>query len=401
MPVPRPPRSLLQRLARPFRRATTRLVWPDAVAHAACTRVVCHEWFTVVGGSDKVAARLAQVTDAEVVYTFAHDPACTAALGLQTPVVTWRFGQWAARGRRFQALLPIMPLVWRHLDLTGTDRVVTSSHSCVNAIRTPQAHRTCYCHTPMRYAWDWRLERGRAPRLFQPALPAAAALLRWADRRWSRRVDVYIANSRFVADRIGHAYGRDAAVVHPPVEVDRWRPCPPIRAPTRQSYVVAGRLVAYKRADLAVRAANMAGVPLVVAGNGPELPRLRLLAGPTVKFEVDPDDEQLMELVRDARALVFPGIEDFGILPVEAQACGTPVIARHEGGAAETVLDGITGLLLGTDDPETWSIALARFDPARLDPAAARQNAERFRSDLFTDRIRSAIAADQTGTLDP
>jgi len=387
------------RLRSTARRLLSRVVWPGAMPYREASTVVCHEWFAALGGSDRVAARLAEVAEADVVYVFALDPSTTSRLDITSPVVTWRFGTWAAANRRFQRLLPVMPLVWWCLDLSRASRVVTSSHSCVNAVRTPAAHRTCYCHTPMRYAWDWRLEAGRAPRLVRPALPAAAAVLRWADRRWSRRVDTYVANSAFVAGRILRAYGREAAVIHPPVDVDRWRPRDGSGQPARTTYLIAGRLVAYKRADLAVRAAAMADVPLVVAGDGPDLPRLRHMAGPTVSFVVDPDDERLVGLVRDARALLFPGIEDFGILPVEAQACGTPVIARGEGGAIETVLDGVTGMLLATDEAQVWATALTHFDPALLDPAAARRNAERFAADVFEERIRTVLAAAPAGRL--
>lgn len=361
--------------------------------------MVCHEWFAALGGSDRVAARLADVVEADVVYTFALDTSTTERLGVQRPVVTWRFGGWAARHRRFQWLLPLMPLVWRCLDLSGASQVVTSSHACVNAVRTPGAHRTSYCHTPMRYAWEWRLEAARAPRFARPALPAVAAVLRWADRRWSRRVDTYLANSRFVAERIRRAYGREAAVVHPPVDLGRWQPPDGLAAASRRAFVVAGRLVAYKRADLAVRAATAAQVPLVVAGDGPELPKLRHLAGSTITFEVDPDDERLVELVRDARALVFPGVEDFGILPVEAQACGTPVIARAQGGAVETVVDGVTGTLIDSDELGAWTTALVRFDESAYDPGAMRRSAERFSSEEFDRQLRDMFEAVPAGRL--
>lgn len=402
-----------------LRRAVSRVVWPDAAAHHEASKVVCHEWFVGIGGSDRVAARITHVLEPDVTYTFALDRRTIERLGVEGPVVTWRFGRWASRNRRFQRLLPVMALVWRSLDLSGARQVVTSSHACVNAVRAQGAHRTSYCHTPMRYAWEWRLETERVPWALWPLLPAAAAVLRLADRRWSRNVDTYVANSKFVADRIRRAYRRDAVVVHPPVDLDRWRPDgltstdvrvgegestpgPPLDlGAARPPFVVAGRLVAYKRADLAVCAATRAGLPLLVAGSGPELARLRRLAGPTVDFDEDPDDDRLVRIVRDGRALVFPGVEDFGILPVEAQACGTPVIARREGGATETVIDGVTGVLIDTDDLDVWTKALVQFDESAYDPDEMRRSAARFSITEFDRQLRDVLGTSRAGRLRP
>ena len=360
-------------------------LWPDALPGAK--RVVCHEWFAVIGGSDKVAAELAALTDAEVVYTFAVTDECLAALDLDRPVVTWRYGRWAGRSRRFVALLPIMPLVWRALDLTAAEVTVTSSHSCVNAVRGGGRHIS-YCHTPMRYAWEWRLEVGRLARWARPLLPPGAAVLRRLDRRWSRHVDTYLANSTFVADRIQRAYGRDALVVPPPIDTDRFTTGPDTRT---GAYVTAGRFVAYKRFDLAIEAANLAGADLVVADDGPESDRLAALAGPTVRIVTAPTDDELRHLLATARAFVFPGIEDFGMLPVEAQACGTPVIARRAGGALDSVSEGKTGVFVDGDDPRDWADALTSFDPDRYDPETIRAHAATFSAEQFRRRVRAVL----------
>lgn len=364
-----------------------RWIWPDA--RPDVERIVCHEWFAVLGGSDKVAAELADIVDAQVVYTFAVSDECLASLDLDRPVVTWRFGRWAGRSRRFVALLPIMPLVWRALDLRGASLTVTSSHACVNAVRGG-GRRVSYCHTPMRYAWEWRLEAGRLPRWARPLLPAVAAVFRRLDRRWSRHVDTYVANSTFVAERIRRAYGRDAVVVPPPIDVDRFGAAPSTRL-DGGPFVAAGRLVAYKRFDLAVEAANRAGVELVVAGDGPELDRLAAMAGPTVRLVVSPSDDELRRLLAGARAFVFPGVEDFGMLPVEAQACGTPVVARRAGGALDSVVEGVTGVFVDADDPAAWAAALAAFDPGAFDPDAIRAHAATFSVDHFRTRLAEVL----------
>ncbi|MGA1555437.1 MAG: glycosyltransferase [Ilumatobacteraceae bacterium] len=372
-----------------LRRLITRAVWPDAMSDPE--RVVCHEWFVHSGGSDQVAAQLARLVEAEVVYTFALDESFASRLfhqhGVTAPVVTWRFGR--SIGRRSALLLAIMPLVWKALDLRSARLVVTSSHACVNAVAAP--HHLSYCHTPMRYAWEWRLERDRLPRWAQPGMPIVAAVFRLLDRRWARSVEVHVANSHFVAERIRRAYGVDAIVIPPPVEVTRFaeRPRPVAVGP----FLAAGRFVPYKRFDLAIEAANRAGVELVVAGDGPERERLLRLAGPTVRFDIGPDDERLAQLLTSARALVFCGVEDFGMLPVEAQAAGTPVIARGLGGATESVVHGRTGILVDSDRTEDWAAALTSFDPAEFDVDVLRAHAATFGSERFAARLLDPLCA--------
>jgi glycosyltransferase involved in cell wall biosynthesis len=218
------------------------------------------------------------------------------------------------------------------------------------------------------------------------------------DRWWSGRVDTFVANSSFVAGRIAAAYRRDAVVIPPPVDTDFFSPGDDGRP---GPFVLAGRLVAYKQARVVVEAANGAAVPLVVAGNGPELPVLRELAGPTVSFVVDPSDDDLRALLRTGRALLFPGVEDFGMIPVEAQACGMPVIARDDGGARETVVDGVTGVLVAGDDPAEWAKVLAGFWAERFDPVAIRENAERFAATRFDDRIADLLESAGSVNLQP
>lgn len=378
----------------PIRRLLGRLVWPEAVDHRDARTVVCHEWFAVLGGSDKVAAEITGLAEAEVVYTFAAADECLEALEIACPVVTWRFGRWAGRAHRFKLLLPVMPIVWWSLDLERASTVVTSSHSCVNAVRSPNAYRLSYCHTPMRYAWEWRLEQGRMPRWARPSMRFGAAVLRWLDRRWSRQVDVYVANSNFVADRIRRSYRRDAVVVAPPVDVDRFRAEPTSTTALEDApFITAGRLVPYKRFDLAVEAANVAGVDLIVAGSGPDLRRLQSLAGPTVSFVEQPSDDQLADLLANSAAFLFCGVEDFGMLPVEAQACGTPVIARRVGGALDSVVEGVTGELIDTDHVDQWAAALVGFDRSRYDRDTILRHAKTFDLPRFADEMRPLLIA--------
>lgn len=350
---------------------------------------LCHEWLTTYGGSEQVAQRMARVLRVEDVFVFAARPELARELFPEQQVRVHPLGTSRLGREHWQRFLPIMPYAWSHLGLEGFDAVVTSSHACVNAIRVPEGTpHISYCHTPMRYAWEWRSELGRVPVPIRPLWPVVAAAFRRADRRWSRRVTRFVANSRHVAGRIRTYYGREADVVYPPIDTSYWTPEPGAR-PTGP-FLVAGRLVAYKRADVAIEAARAAGVPLVVAGDGPELPRLRRLAGPDVRFVVDPLREELRDLYRGARALLNPGVEDLGMTMLEAQACGTPVVALGRGGATETVLDGVTGSLYADPDPGGLAAALRSFDPARFDGEAIRRHAEGFdvtRFDAAIERI--------------
>jgi glycosyltransferase involved in cell wall biosynthesis len=199
----------------------------------------------------------------------------------------------------------------------------------------------------------------------------------------------FVANSRHVAGRILDSYGRDADVVYPPVDTTYWTP--PTDPGRSDAFLVAGRLVAYKRVDVAIRAAEAAGVPLTVAGDGPELPRLRRIAGTNVTFVVDPPRDDLRELYRHARALVNPGVEDFGMTMVEAQACGTPVLALARGGATEAVVDGVTGRLYPDPEPGALAAELRSFEPARFDPTAIRDQARRFDTARFDEAIEAIV----------
>lgn len=361
--------------------------WPTVEAGQFAGRnVVAHEWFTSAAGSDKVASRLVDVSDAAAVLCLSARPRVVGELGIDVPVHQSRVGRWAGAGTRWHLVLPIMPLIWGSLRLSGVETLLTSSHSLVNSI--PAAgRRVCYCHTPVRYGWEWRMELGRSPRWLRPLMrPGAAALRRW-DRRIARRVDVFVANSTFVAARIRAAYGRSATVVHPPIDLDRFELS---EAPRGHEFVVAGRMVAYKRADLAVRAATRENVALVVAGRGPELTSLRAIAGPTVRFVESPSDDELVELMQQARAVLHPGIEDFGMILVEAQACGTPVIARAEGGALETVDRAVSGVLVESELVEDWAAAMTSFsDPGSA--SARRAWAASFSEDIFSRRIREVL----------
>jgi glycosyltransferase involved in cell wall biosynthesis len=243
----------------------------------------------------------------------------------------------------------------------------------------------CYCHTPMRHAWDPRFLR--AEPLSRPAAAAARLMmgrLRRTDLAGASRPDVFVANSSHVAARIGKYYRRDAVVIHPPVDIE-----PHLRRPRRAQdyYLVLGRVVPYKRVDLAVAACAMLGRPVKVAGTGRALPRARAAAGPAAEFLGYVSDERLGELLAGARAVLFPGEEDFGIVPVEAQAAGVPVIAYGGGGARDSVIEGQTGVFHDEQTPESLASAILEFEDLTFDEAAIRDNARRFAPERFDEQL--------------
>jgi glycosyltransferase involved in cell wall biosynthesis len=306
---------------------------------------------------------------------------------------------------RFRSFLPLMPRAIESLDLAPYDLVISSSHAVAKgvSIARGQVH-VCYCHTPMRYAWDLReqylgqtgLDRGFKGRLARRVLDS---LQRW-DRATSAGVHRFVANSEHIRRRIDRCYGRDAAVIYPPVDVDYYTPAaagPPPSA--RNDYVTASRWVPYKRVDLIVSAfRELPERRLVVIGDGPEAPRIRALAGDNVEFVGEVPRPRLRELLRGARAFLFAADEDFGILPVEAQACGTPVIAYGQGGALETVrgpdAPAPTGAFFAAQTGRAIADAVRAFDGTidAITVADCRANAERFSAPRFRREFAAFVA---------
>lgn len=291
----------------------------------------------------------------------------------------------------YRYTLPLMPEVWRGVDLGQADVVLSSSHAFAKGARAPGAVHVSYCHTPPRYLWD--LSGEYVSHRVRSISRAVFARLREEDLASAAEVDHFIANSHFVAGRIAETYGRKASVIHPPVDTDHFESVVPR---TCTHFLAGGRLVGYKRIDLAIRACNEGRLPLVVFGDGPELRGLKRLAGPTIRFAGAVDHNRLLELLSGAWAFLFPGIEDFGILPVEAQAAGVPVIARSEGGSLETVANGDTGILYTshTSDREQVKALLAASLEARdhtWSVERCRANARRFSRRTFEAKLAAKL----------
>ncbi len=290
-------------------------------------------------------------------------------------------------------MLPLIPAAMAHLDLGDVDLVVCSHHAFANRVRPPPGVPVIsYTHTPARWIWEPSMRATEVGGVLgRLGLSAFAASQRRADAAAARRAGRIVVNSRHVAGRVGRWWGCPADVVPPPVDTERHTPDPSVRR--EPFFLLAGRLVPYKRPEVAVAAAERAGVRLVVVGEGRSRAAVEAVAGRGTVLLGEVDDATLLDLYRRCRALVFPGEEDFGIVPVEAQACGAPVLARRIGGVLDSVVDGVTGALydVGDDEVGALSSALRAFDPCRFDPDAVRANAERFSASSFRHRFAEVV----------
>ena len=349
-----------------------------------------HEWLTIPGGSEKVVERLLGIVPQAELFTSVYEPSLYGPPISSRAVHTSFIDRLPGARTHYPKLLPLMNQAFRRFDLDGFDLVVSSNHACAKNVRTPPgARHLCYCHTPMRYAWEPEFLAGEdLGAVGRRVAPLVARHLRKIDRRAAAGPDRFVANSTHVALRIRTYYGREATVVHPPVDVDRFLDVP---RTTGDYYLFFGRIVPYKRADLAVAACARLGRPLKVAGEGRALDAARAVAGPQTEFLGKVSDEEVTELFAGARALIFPGEEDFGIVPVEAQAAGLPVIAYGVGGVRDSVVDGETGVLYDDGGVDALCAAIERFEAMDLDESVVRDNARRFAPGAFDAGIEREL----------
>jgi glycosyltransferase involved in cell wall biosynthesis len=355
-----------------------------------------HDLLLSYGGSEQVILELHRMFPEAPIYTTIYDPTRLPERFGRLPVRSSSLKRVPLLRRYYAAMVPLMPRAFERFDLGEVDLVISSSHAFAKAVNVPRgALHVCYCHTPLRYAWSHQEEYlASMPMrtLLKPAARFTLERLRRRDYATSQRVDTYIANSKNVQQRIRDYYGRPADVVNPPVDLERFAVTPP--ASPDAPFLVVGRLFAYKRIDAAVRACTSLGLPLRVVGRGPELRRLRSLAGPSVQFLGEVDDAELQRQYRECRALLFTADEDFGIVPLEAMATGRPVLALNAGGARETVVAGSTGEFYGNSGVNGLIQALRAFEPDRYDPAACRQRAEEFSAEAFRAGVNAVLERD-------
>lgn len=351
-----------------------------------------HDWLTNMGGAERVVESLLDVYPNAPVYTAMCDRGNLsqklAAADIRSSFLQKKVKCGKANHSNY---LPFMPAAFESFDLNEYDLVISSASCCAKGVVTnPQTMHVCYCHTPPRYAWEqfYAYTAGMPP-LKKRLLTYYMSAFRTWDHAAAQRPDFFIANSHNVAGRIFKYYRRTSAVIYPPVDTAFFTP----GGVDGDFFLCVSRLVAYKRVDLAVEAFSRLNLPLVVIGEGPEAARLSRLAGPCVRFLGRQSDEAVRDHCRRCRALVFPGEEDFGITPVEAQAAGRPVIAFGRGGARETVLDGQTGLFFAEQTAQSLMDAVRRFQGTRFDRQICRENAQRFGAERFRREIAEFVDA--------
>jgi glycosyltransferase involved in cell wall biosynthesis len=372
-------------------------VGPRQRAGAERLRVaLVHDWLTGMRGGEKVLEAITELYPAAPIHSLLHVRGSVSP-ALERQSRRQSFVQWLpGSARLYRNYLPLFPTAIEQFDFDGYDVVISTSHCAAKSVVVPgRARHVCYCHSPMRYAWD-QFDSYFGPDQVGPVRsellrPILAGLARW-DRDTAGRVDRYVANSHYVAGRIGRYYNRRSTVVHPPVDTTFYT-FDPAQAPG-PFFLAVSALVPYKRLDVAIRATARTGSTLVIVGRGPEEARLRRLAeteGANVNFAGWLTDEAIRDLYRQCRAVLMPGVEDFGMVPVEAQACGRPVVALAEGGALDSVVDGVTGMLVQEPSVDAFADALDAASTRAFDSAAIRRHAETFGKDRFKSEISRVI----------
>ena len=354
-----------------------------------------HDWLTGMRGGEKALEVFCEMFPAADLFTLVHLPGTTSPV-IERRTVKRSAIQWLPfAGRLYRQYLPLFPIAVEQFDLDGYDLVISTSHCAAKSVVvTGRARHLCYCLTPMRYAWDQfdaYFGPDRVGKLGNLTLrPVLAGLARW-DRATEGRVHRYLAISQYVARRIALYYNRQSTLVYPPVDTEFYTPPPAAPDHLQPRFLVVSALVPYKRVDLAMMAARHAGVGLTVVGNGPERANLERLTGDGIELVGWLEDEEIRDLYRSTVATILPGEEDFGIVPVEAQACGRPVIALGRGGALDTVIDGETGVLFGDTTVESLAAGLTRAAAIPWDAQRIRRHAEKFSRTRFVNEIQHIV----------
>lgn len=387
-------------------RARNVVASPEGIAGAATSNgmkvAILHDYLNQYGGAERVLASLLEMYPEADLYTLLYDKERTKGAFEGRVTGTSRIDIPLVR-HHHRAFIPFMPFAAATLTSSRNpyDLVISSTAGYGKGINIAGKVHVSYCHSPLRYAWEFDYLKGVpfSPWPLRKALlqPIARTLKYW-DRNAAGRVDVFLANSHFIANKVNAYYGRKAEVVYPPVDTAFWKSLSRSELKTNQIstknyYLMVGRLLYYKRFDLGIRVFNTLKKPLVIIGAGPEEEKLKKLAtSPLITFLRDLSDEELRRYYAQAKALIFPQVEDFGLVAAEAQACGTPVIAYGKGGGAEIVVDGVTGLHFAPQTPEALMDAIARFEGLSFRRSAIVANAKRFSRATFVKDVKRVIA---------
>ncbi|MEO6912403.1 MAG: glycosyltransferase [Candidatus Baltobacteraceae bacterium] len=360
----------------------------DGGAGAASRIALVHDYLNQLGGAERVFAHIARAWPEAPIYTALFDPKATGDLFDAARIRTSYLARIPGANRFFRALAPLYPRAFEAFDFSGYDTIVSSTTAWAKGIIVPPGTKhICYINTVSRFAFAYDSYVGGFG-VKSLARPLVARLIDW-DLRAAARPTLFVANSANVAQRVRKYYGREAKVLHCPVDIERFS----IGSGAGDYFFIASRLLPYKRIDLAIRAAAIARVPLYIAGTGPAQSSLRELArGTTTTMLGYVEDRRMNELLGNARAAILPGEEDFGLVPLEAAAAGRATIAYRGGGAQETVIEGETGEFFDTQQPEALADALRRFDASHYEPQVLRAHAARFAPARFIERLSQLVA---------
>lgn len=347
-----------------------------------------HDWLNQRGGAEDVLEALVKLYPDVPIYTSLYAPGIMPDVYRAWDIRALWTDKLPAIHTHHQPYLPVYPLAWGGLDLSAYDVVLSNKSGFCHGLRKGERSlHICYCLAPTRYVWGldaYIAREGMNPAVAAGLRPLAAMLKRW-DYAAAQRVDHFIAISTEIQQRIKTYYDRDSVIIYPPVDTARFTPVPSDEV--GDGYLIVSRLIPYKRIDLAIQAANQLGVPLKIAGTGRDRERLQVMAGETVEFLGFVPDDALPGLMARCKAFIFPGLEDFGITPVQAMAAGRPVIAFAGGGALDTVIPGVTGEHFAAQTVESLISVMQSFDPLRYDPAAVRNHALQFDTRKFNAAI--------------
>jgi glycosyltransferase involved in cell wall biosynthesis len=352
-----------------------------------------HDYLNQAGGAERVVEYLHEVFPEAPIFTSIYDRKRMPEVFRSMDIRTSFMQHLPLVMKHFKKYLPLYPFAFESLNLSGYDLILSSSSAWGKGInKGKRALHICYCHSPMRFVWMYEdyMEKEEYGPLVRMVLPPVLKWLKKWDMKTSKNVDYFIANSKTTQKRIKLFYGRDSEVIHPPVDTSFFKP---YNSKIKDYFLVVSRLNPYKHIDLAVEAFNELGLPLYVIGSGPDEKRLKKLAKPNVKFLGRLSDDEIVKYYSQCRAFVLPGEEDFGLTPVEAQACGRPVIAYRAGGALESVIDGETGIFFDKQEKASLMDAVREFNGRSFDPAKIRQNALRFDKNAFKQKIREFVDA--------
>ncbi|EKD48190.1 MAG: hypothetical protein ACD_65C00076G0001 [uncultured bacterium] len=349
------------------------------------------DWLTDQGGAEKVVLALHKIFPSAPIYTSIYNEKSLPQFK-DADVRTSFIQNWPFAKKKHQLFLKWMPMAFEQFDLSEFDIVISSSHSCAKGVITkPSAVHFCYCHTPMRYVWDdchRYLKDYPWPSSVKKLAPYLLHHLRLWDRLAADRVDHFISNSNYIGERIKKYYKRDSKTIYPPIDLSGFK----VAEGSGSYYLAVGRLIPYKRFDLIIDAFSHLGFPLKVVGDGPEMKRLKRMAGSNVEFLGFVTDEKLKELYAGCKAFIFPQVEDFGIAPLEAMACGRPVIAYAEGGALETVKEGVSGMFFNTQSVDALVKAVLKFEKKKFDKDEVVKSVADFGMERFEKEIRGFVA---------